>query len=346
MSAGLLNYSGIITKTKAMSASLLTEKDYEKVIGFETVQDIISFLKEHPGYQQIFKDMDTGIHRGDIEHELIHSLQMAYAKLYRFASIKQRRAIQIFFCRFEVIVIRLCLQGIMNEEAILDLSMFEEFFKRHSKLNLLAMTSQSSIGGLIEVLKGTDYYQVLKEVECIDKPSLFDYETRLDIYYFEQMWKLKDKFLSKKENAVYTDIIGRNIDILNLMWIYRFKTYFNTDNGKIMRSIIPIHYKLSKKIVADMVATETITELNEMIKRGPYRKLFGEEINCKEMEAGYQRYLYKIYQTHARQNPMSIIPVEYFLYLKERELDKLTTALECVRYHLPSDRSRSILEKL
>ena len=74
--------------------------------------------------------------------------------------------------------------------------------------------------------------------------------------------------------------------------------------------------------------------------------MFREEITCEEIEAAYQKYLYKVYQTQARQNPMSIIPVEYFLYLKEREIDKLTTALECVRYHLPAEKSLAILAKL
>ena len=346
MSTGLLAYSGIITKTKAMSATLLTEQDYNKIVSCSSVSEVIAFLKEHRGYRSLFKDMDMGVHRGEIEHELIHALEMMYTKIYRFSPAKKRKAVQIFFCRFEVLVIRLCLRRIIKEEQVIDLSFFEEFFQKHSKLNLEKMMNQQTIEGFVESLKGTDYYQVLTEVEYIEKPTLFDYQTRLDVYYYERIWKMKDTCMSKKERSAYTDIVGRNIDILNVMWIYRFKTYFNTDNGKIMRSIIPIHYKLTKKMIAKMVAAESVAELNEIVVKSPYRKLFREEITCEEIEAAYQKYLYKVYQTQARQNPMSIIPVEYFLYLKEREIDKLTTALECVRYHLPAEKSLAILAKL
>ncbi len=344
--AGLLTYSGIITKSKAMESTLLTDDDFERIINLSSVTDIISYLKEHKGYRQIFRDTDIGIHRGEIEHELIHSLRLTYAKLYRFARVKQRKSIQIFFCRFEVQIIKLCLQGVIQRQSTVDLSLFKDFFERHSNIKLDRLMNQDTIEGLVEALKGTDYYMILKDVSNIVDPTLFDYETRLDVYYYEKMWKMKDKFLSKRECKVYTDIMGQNIDLLNLMWIYRFKTYFDTDNGKIMRSIIPIHYKISKKKVADMVATESIQELNDMIASGPYRKLFGEEISSQNIEICYQKYISKVYHAQARKNPMSLIPIEYFLYLKERELDKLTTALECVRYSLPADQSLAILAKL
>lgn len=343
---GLLAYSGIITKIKAMSKNLLMEDDYEKIISFGSVSEIITFLKEHEGYRDIFQNVDVGIHRGDIEHELIHSLQLSYAKIFRFANIRQRKAIQIFFCRFEVAIIKLCLQGILKDESGIDLSLFQDFFERHSKLDINAIMNQDTVEGLVEALKGTDYYRILKKVESIAEPTLFDYETRLDIYYFERVWKMKDKYLSKKENEAYTDIMGKNIDLLNLVWIYRFKTYFDTDNGKILRSIIPIHYKLSKEMVSQLVAAENASQLRELIAKGPYRKLFPEGITPEKLEAEYQKYLYKVYRVWVRTNPISIIPIEYFLYLKERELDKLTTALECVRYRLPAERSLAILEKL
>jgi V/A-type H+-transporting ATPase subunit C len=39
-----------------------------------------------------------------------------------------------------------------------------------------------------------------------------------------------------------------------------------------------------------------------------------------------------------RKYPNSMAPVDYYLYLKEMEIDKLTTVLECIRYKLePTD---------
>lgn len=346
MAGRLLAFSGIITKSKAMKSNLLTKAEFEQMINMSSVSDIIVFLKEHEGYRGIFENMEI-IHRGQIEHELIHSLQMTYAKLYRFARVKQRNLIRMFFYRFEILVIRECLQGISRGEELFDLSLFEEFFRKHSEIDLAKISSADTIDSFIEALRGTNYYEILKEVQNVPNPELFDFETRLDVYYFEKMWKIKDKYLSGRERRAFTDIIGREIDLLNLIWIYRFKTYFDTDNGKIMKSIIPIQYKLTKRMVADMVAADGIPELNEMIKNCPYHRLFHEEdINKDELEHSYRSYIDRVYKEHAQANEMSIIPIYLFLHMKEREMDKLTTAIECVRYGLTPDRSLKILENL
>lgn len=347
MQTGLFTYSGIITKMKAMQSNLFSERDYEQIINMGSVAEIISFLREHEAYKEIFQNLDINIHRGQIEHELIHSLQMTYAKLHRFAKIEQRRALQLSFYLFEIKILKKVLQGIVRGENELDLSLFEDFFKKHSVLDIIKLNTADTIGVFIEDLKGTEYYDVLKEVESIPEPTLFDYETRLDVFYFEKMWKAKDEVLKGKEKKEFTDIIGTQIDLLNLTWIYRFKTYFDTDNGKIMQSIIPIHYKLSKKQTAAMVATENVSDLIELIQKSHYRRLFPKEtITKQELEERYRRQVDKVYRNHAKQSSMSIIPIFSFLHQKERELDKITTALECVRYGLTPEKSTKILERL
>ena len=345
MSIKLLTYSGIVTKSKAMKSFLLTREDYEKIAGCSTVSEIIAQLKEHKGYKDIFMNSDlTQIHRGDIEHELIHAYQLTYAKLFKFARIEHRKIMRMLFYNFEIQALRMCLQGIVHAENLVDLSMFRQFFEEHSKIDLQKITAADNIDAFIEALRGTDYYAVLKEVQSIPNPTIFDYETMLNIYFFQKVWDDKDKYLKGKEKKAYTAAIGQQVDLLNIIWIYRFKMYFNTDNGKIMRSIIPIHYRLRKKTVAAMVATESVEELIDLIRKGPYAKLFAEgEVNKDNIEKIYQNYLKKVYERNLRENPMSIVPIQFFLYLKERELDRITTAIECVRYGLPTEETMEIL---
>ena len=44
MAGGLLEYSGLVTKTKAMRARLLDADDYASISEYETVTDFIAFL--------------------------------------------------------------------------------------------------------------------------------------------------------------------------------------------------------------------------------------------------------------------------------------------------------------
>ena len=45
MSDNLLEYSGLVTKTKAMSGRLLKEADYARLMEYETVDALLGFLK-------------------------------------------------------------------------------------------------------------------------------------------------------------------------------------------------------------------------------------------------------------------------------------------------------------
>ena len=48
MAGGLLEYSGLVTKTKAMRARLLGADDYTAISEYESVTDFIAFLREQP----------------------------------------------------------------------------------------------------------------------------------------------------------------------------------------------------------------------------------------------------------------------------------------------------------
>ena len=52
------------------------------------------------------------------------------------------------------------------------------------------------------------------------------------------------------------------------------------------------------------------------------------------MEQMYEDCLYHLYTADRRQNPYSIASINMYLFLKEEELRKLTTAMECIRYGL------------
>ena len=68
MAGGLLEYSGLVTKTKAMRARLLGADDYTAISEYESVTDFIAFLREQPAYAPVFERHGEVAHRGQVEH--------------------------------------------------------------------------------------------------------------------------------------------------------------------------------------------------------------------------------------------------------------------------------------
>ena len=58
---------------------------------------------------------------------------------------------------------------------------------------------------------------------------------------------------------------------------------------------------------------------------------FGDERTLEQMYRDAQRTLYL---ADRRRNPYSVAAINTYLFLKEEEIYKLTTALECIRYGL------------
>ena len=64
----LLEYSGIITKLRAMEARLLTDEQFEEISALTSVTELVSYLNTNSSYQDVLQDMDeTMLHRGNIE---------------------------------------------------------------------------------------------------------------------------------------------------------------------------------------------------------------------------------------------------------------------------------------
>ena len=330
----LLTYSGITTKVRAMEANFISKNDYERIAGLESVAEFIAFLKNHPGYSGIFKGLDEyEMHRGQAEGLLINGLYLDFSKIYQFAHIDQRETLNLIFFRYEVNVLKACIQLIYNEEDTYDLSLFSTFFSSHSKVNVKALAASHSMEEYINNLKGTEYYHLFNGLQIMNPLTSFDYEMQLDIYYFKKMWKLKEKQLKGDNLKSMTHSLGTEIDLLNIMWLYRSKKFYDIRSTDSYAYIIPLNYKLTKPELVKLMETATIDEFIVVLLTTYYGNISQSLINGS-MEFTCLKIISKIYKNDKSNYPSSMAPINNYLFQKQNEVRRLTTALECIRYKL------------
>ena len=96
----VMAYSGITTKVRAMSAKLLTEKDFEQIAGLRSVPEAIEYLKGKPAYAPYVNKMDVSLyHRGNVEKILYQSLFDDYSRIFRFAGMEQKTFLKLYWKR-------------------------------------------------------------------------------------------------------------------------------------------------------------------------------------------------------------------------------------------------------
>ena len=331
----LLSYSGLSTKIRAMQSKLMSEKQYQEIAQLDSVIQIVAYLKKQPGFSDLWADLDeNSLHRGDVEKLLTHTIHQNFAKLYRFANPEQRRFMALYFKRYEISVLKDCLRKVFDEgKAQLDLSLFQDFFDRHSKMDLEKLTSSSTVEELVNNLQGSEYYHPLKKLGTDYQPRIFDYGMALDQYYFANIWSVKEKLFKRRDLEEITKAYGNKFDMLNLQWIFRSKKYYHMGPADIYALLIPVHYRLSKNDIASLVEAPDEAEFRKILDTTYYKKRF-PELSPENLEELYTLNLKTILETEARKYPHSVIMIYSYLYHKEHEVDRLTTAVECVRYGL------------
>lgn len=333
----LLAYSGIVAKVRAMQAKLLTEEDFQNIANMHTVIEIAEYLKEKPAYSEHLKDMEDGkLHRGDIEKILIQSLYSDYIRLYRFSGMEQKKFLELYLKRYEVNLINYCLRIVFNHyKKPFDLNYKKPFFDKYSGLSIDKLITSGNVNELVENLKETEYYEALKKLENTESATLFDYDLALNLYYFTTMWKKRKKILKRKELEIFTRDAGTKIDLLNLQWIYRAKKYYNMLPPDIYPLLVPVHYRIHLDELKELVETPSLDEFMKAVEKTKYAR-HGLDDSNRTIEKMYKDCLYRLYLADKRSNPYSIATVNTYLFMKEEELEKLTTVLECVRYGLPA----------
>lgn len=272
MAGELLQYSGLITKIKAMEGRLLTKDEYENILGFQTVHETIAFLREQQIYGKIYGGHDEIQHRGQVEALIYNSIKEDYESISRFCNPVQRSALRLYE------------QQLQYENAV----------------------------------------------------------PELDISYFSQVWKKIGRFRQRRMKYILKEVFGTQIDWLNIMWMYRAKRFYRQSEAEIYAMLIPVHYKLRKSEIQRMAEAQKVEEFVEIVSHTAYFK--GKEALVQlQDEISYHRVMRKMYQRLCRKYPASLAPVFAYLYQKDQEIQKLTTALEGIRYQVPEQDIRALI---
>lgn len=332
----LLDYSGTTTKIRAMQSRLLTEDEYRDLAGMKTVTDALIYLKKKPGYAALFSDQSEGtLHRNEIEDILTKSVYADFQKLYRFAPAAQRKFLRVYFGRYETAMLKSCMRLALDHLSVTFYAgSFQEFFEKHSDIDFEKLLSSRDMNQLLDSLRDTMYYEPLLRLSNLPNPTLFDYGTALDIFYFKWLWEQKDSICKDEESKqFFMDAYGTKSDLLNIQWIYRSKNYFHMKDAQIYALLIPVQYRLKQSEITALVEAGSLEDFTRVLKQTWYGRHF-DDLSPDRLSAAYVQIRHKIQTENVKKNPYSVATVISYLFEKEHEIDRVTTALEGIRYGL------------
>lgn len=344
MMNGLLAFSGVNTKVRAMQKNFLKEEDFREIVSLPDVTSVVNYLRRYPSYQIEFDRMkDREMHRGDVEFLLGNSVYTDYAKIYHFCNEDQRKFLKEYSRRYAIKYLKKCLRcAFIGKTPNPNVYLYQWFYDKYTALPMDELFRATTVDGTIEALKDTEYYPVLAKIHESGEAQLFDYETALDMYHFRTMWNNRKKFFSKEGCEVISSGFGTKFDLLNIWYIHRARHTYGMSQADTFALTIPILYKLRSRDIRDLVEAETEEAFRTALEKTFYGRRY-PEYGPQTLGDMYEFVGRHVLDVEAKKYPNSIAVMYRYLYLKEVQDAALTAAIECVRYNLPPDEAMANL---
>lgn len=331
------NYTAVAAKIKAIEAKCLTENDFEELLQKVSVNEIYSYLVNNTAYSEVLSGLRADqVHRTEIEKSLRKEMMMEFGRIYSFMDISRKSMLEYWFSRYEIEFLKRSLRHLYNKETndLLDVGTeLGDFFAAHTKMDCEMIKTARSIDEFSVACRNTHYGDVLERAKNLNA-DYFNLASMLDSYYYERVWKAKDKYLSGEDRKLFADIFGIEIDMENILCIYRAKKYFNISPDRIVGYLIPVRHRLQADVMKKMVHASGIRELIDITAQTPYKNLFSKVDDGFFPEENMNAIYYKSAKSMLTGKPESMAAIYAYFELKEVEISLVTTIIESIRYGL------------
>lgn len=319
-----VRYPALNAKMKGMYANNLSKQDYDELLSQTNLKDAIIFLKNK---FPILENLNENMHRKAIEQELDNLYIYVILKLFKYLNKSEVEIFMQILSKYEIGCVKNVFRNVTtntdSKEYLKNIDNWTtSMFKQIDGINDVTEETE-----FLELIKSQDYYKIFKEYEdIIENAPLEEIEVKLDKFYFQKIYNL-----SKKINKNMLNIVGTEIDLLNVIWIYRSKKYFNYSKDEIREILIPVNYKINKSKLEELLNCSDFNDIKSVLDKTIYKKVFTEE---NRMEYEKDRFLHDINIRIFRTKMFDISTVYAILNLIEIEIENIINIIEGIRYKL------------
>jgi len=274
MASQVKRYAFINAKLRARISKLLTEDLLERFVDAPTLKDALAYLRGTPYglLEEIYnktgdvKSCEFELFKQEVElyreiegymEGYVVAVVRALATSYEIENLKN--ALRCFFSR------KIREQG--GEEEL------EYLYKEKiiHEFDPVRVATAQNFTQIVEELRLTPYAQILED--CMDsvekEASLFPVEVAFDHYYYRNLIASTEK-LSRVDRKEALRLFGIEIDLQNINWIIRFKSFYNLPLEKVMSLSIPSGFRGTEKSIIEAYTSQSIRGILEGIVKRSY----------------------------------------------------------------------------
>lgn len=358
MPGALKQYAFINAKLRARISKLLPEEFFREMARAATLAEAAQMLAGTD-----FAAAEAAYSRtGDIklaELELVRKEVSLYREIAALVEAEVRQVVQALALRFEVEELKNALRlwfdarirGRRIEGAL-------GYLLRERVQHAIALDEIVGAGSLAEAgaaLRGTPYAAIVAEQagRVMELQSLFPLEIALDHHYYRELIAAVAA-LEPRDRRVAERLIGVQIDMENISWLIRFKSFYRLSLEQVLEYSIPAGVNLSRELIASSFQSEHPAEVLSNLVRKRYPEL-AAMVSAGSGTVGQpggrdqytrlvliERILQQIMLLEVRRvlagYPFTVGIILAYFILKEGEIRRLMTVLNAKFYNWPEER--------
>ncbi len=343
----VVKYSAVITKLRAMYSRLLKYDDYVALSNMTSVGEVVHYLKEAPGYAALLADVNEAtVHRGTLEHLFSGDIIKDAEKLASMLGEKEKRVLKLFLSKYEIDIVKRAVRsaskGGGDKVAAADAAELEAHKIISEGLDVEKCFSASNLRELEVALSGTEYAEIISRFPVYEARTAIDIGTALDELYFSRLQKGAKQYLSGGDSRAVNEFLSAEVSVFNILWIYRYKKYYDMSVDEIINHLIPNKQGLGKAKVLELASAD-LKDYTELVQNLRYRDIF-KDADERDWDKRFAAYLYKMYHRQLRNDSYSFSTVLAYLYLKEMDINNIITVVEGVRYGVEPEKIRKYID--
>ena len=343
----MANFAGnsIISKAKSMYSKRLFPSDYEELLKFNSIPEIVAYLKRNDKYSNTLNNVaDNSIHRGQLEDLIKKSYFNNVAKLVNFVNKRDRKFYEIDMIKREMEIVLSSLRSIISgniESSIRDLPLF---FKKHASFDIEEVTKALTFSELLITLKKTRYHDVIEpfyEEDPIDIRYTDIEQALLSSYHNIVIERINETFKGKvKKNLM--DIYQAKVEVDNIIKIYRLKKFYNAPESEIRKALVMENIRMKKQDLEKLIQMEDPNEVLLSISDSVYQSYVDED-DYVYIEYQAEKIKYNISRRYMYFSNVPAIVYTVFIFLNEIEQKNIFNIIEGIRYDIQKEDIRKML---
>lgn len=318
-----VKYPNLNSKIKGMYAKRITKNDLEDLIKQNNLKNAILLLKTKC---DIFKNADENIDRLEIESLLEKDQINDILKIQKLLDNKDKEIFEMFLLQYEIKCVKSIFRKLFSDDKTDDIIVQNvKMWTNALFSDIRGIETVQNFYEFFGAIKRMKYNKILKKYQEQENINVFEVENEIDKLYFETLYDtVKNEVNSKK-------IIGSEIDLLNVLWIFRIKKYYNFESEKINQILIKRYYKLKPNIIQKIIQTNSFGEIKEIMSKTIYKSAFIEE---SSLEENIDKYLYEVNKKIFRNDITSIAYILAYVNMIEYENNDIINTIEGIRYNM------------